>query len=318
MRAFARPGHSRTDASVPAPAVAHSPERDDHDRLLELQRTVGNQAVAQLMRPLAVQRHPGPTENAEVEDSSPQEAEAPGEESAGPEPAGEESAAPSEAGVESQPGTGTTGTTGGLTGAARKKAIEDTLRASNTGTWALAIVDKWKVPVNYEYGGQGSYHQGGNIYINKSLGIGAAALTLMHEAQHADTYKSGKGADRDKLSRADYITQSIADEAEAVVRQIEGMAITKGLGVDMAGAGVTDALKERYLKAFYKKRDELKAANPSMTTGQINDACRKWTRDGEVTTWFHDGTFVTSTNNNSYAVFYGNQWDEVHKKPGKK
>ena len=58
---------------------------------------------------------------------------------------------------------------------------------------------------------------------------------MMHEAQHADTYKSGKQADRTKLGRAEYVKQSIADEAEAVVRQIEGLAVTTGLGVDMTG-----------------------------------------------------------------------------------
>ncbi len=182
----------------------------------------------------------------------------------------------------------------------------------------MSIIEKWKIPVDYEYGGQGSFHQGGKIYVNKTLGIGGAAITLMHEAQHADTYKSGKQADRTTLDRATYIKLSIADEAEAVVRQIEGLAVTSGLGIDMTGAAIGDDLKQRYLKAFYAKRDALKKANPDMSTGEINRICRTTARDEEVTKWFYDGTFVTSTNHNSYAVFYGNQWDEVHKKPGKK
>lgn len=215
-------------------------------------------------------------------------------------------------------GTGTTGSTSSApTGEARIKAIGDALRASASGMWALGIIDKWKVPVDYEYGGQGSFHQGGKIFLNKTLGIGGAALVMMHEAQHANTFKSGKQADRTKLGREEFIKLMIADEAEAVVRQIEGMAITVGLGVDMAGAGVDDALKQRYLKAFYAKRDELKAANPDMTTADINDRCRTHTRDTEVTNWFHDGTFVTSTDLNSYAVFYGLQWDAVNKPPAK-
>jgi hypothetical protein len=35
-----------------------------------------------------------------------------------------------------------------------------------------------------------------------------------------------------------------------------------------------------------------------------------------VTNWFSDGTFVTSTDLNSYSDFYGKQWDDVHKAPG--
>jgi hypothetical protein len=293
--------------------------REDPSELLALQRAAGNHAVARLMERGVVQRHPGPTTNAEVESGS--EAEATVEEAAAPtETPVEEAAAPANAEATSQPGTGTTGTTGttGLKGEARKKAIEDACRASDTGTWAMSIIDKWKIPVDYEYGGQGSFHQGGKIFVNKSLGIGAAAITLMHEAQHADTYKSGKQADRTKLGRDEYIKQSIADEAEAVVRQIEGLAVTTSLGVDMTGAAIGDDLKQRYLKAFYAKRDELRQSNPGMSTAEINAICRTTTRDGEVTKWFHDGTFVTSTNNNSYAVFYGNQWDEVNKAPGKK
>jgi hypothetical protein len=271
--------------------------------LLDLQRRAGNQATSRFVRTLAVQRHEGPTLNQEVEGTDTLTTTTEDSETTT---------------ADAQPGTGTTGSsTGGLTGAARAKAIQDTMRASDTGTWALGIVDKWKIPVDYEYTGQGSFHQGGKIYINKTLGIGAAALTMMHEGQHADTYMSGKQADRSKLSREEYIKQSIADEAEAVVRQIEGLAVTEGLGVDMSGNPITDGLKQRYLKAFYKKRDELKAGNPTMTTAEINNICRTSTRDGEVTSWFSDGTFVTSTDKNSYSVFYGKQWDDVHKAPGK-
>ncbi len=296
---------------------------DGPNELMALQHAAGNHAVARLVGTGVVQRHPGPTMNQEVEDQG-QEAGAAG---AGPVPteAGEgseeatvESAGPADSDATSQPGTGTTGSTGaGPTGAARKKAVEDACRASDTGRWAMSIIEKWKIPVDYEYGGQGSFHQGGSIYINKTLGIGGAAITLMHEAQHADTYKSGKQADRTTLDRATYIKLSIADEAEAVVRQIEGLAITSGLGIDMTGAAIGDDLKQRYLKAFYAKRDALKKANPDMSTSEINRICRTTARDEEVTKWFYDGTFVTSTNHNSYAVFYGDQWDEVHKKPGK-
>ena len=183
--------------------------------------------------------------------------------------------------------------------------------------WAQRIITKWSIPIDYEFGGRGSFHQGGKIFLNKTLGIGGAAITLMHEAQHADTYKSGKQADRTKLARAEYITHSIADEAEAVVRQIEGLAVTESLGADMTGAGVGDDLKLRYTNAFAAKREELLKADPEMSTAQINTACRTATRDGEVTKWFYDGTFVTSTDLNTYAIYYGRQWDEVNKTPGK-
>ena len=278
----------RSTATVPV-----RPQRNVEAQLWDLHQRVGNRAFTEIVGQLSIQRHEGPTMNAEVDKGAPVDAGA-------------------------QPGTGDDGVDHQRADrrAARQKAIEDTLRASATGMWAMGVVTKWKIPIDYEFGGQGSFHQGGKIFINKTLGVGAAAITMMHEAQHADTFKSGKQADRTKLSRAEYIKQSIADEAEAVVRQIEGLAVTTSLGVDMAGSPITPGLKERYLKAFYLKRDELKAANPSMTTAEINAACRTSTRDGEVTNWFSDGTFVTSTDLNSYTDFYGKQWDDVNKAPG--
>jgi hypothetical protein len=332
--------------------------------MLALQGAAGNRAVAGLVAHPVVQRHPGPTENAEVQGASAEAAAsetAPGESA----PEGSETSTTDGAGAETtegasteggeattqegatpdqeianggsgsqsasgeaasttaggaQPGTGTTGTTGTtgsfLTGAARRTSIENTCRASATGMWAMRIIEHWSIPVDYEYSGEGSFHRGGNIYINRNLGVGAAALTLMHEAQHAETYKSGRQADRTTLPRDEYIRLSIADEAEAVVRQIEGLAITERLW-DVSGAGVNDNLKQRYLTAFYATRDQLHADNPDMSTEEINRRCRIATRDGEVTRWFHDGTFTTSTNHNSYAIFYGNQWDEVHRTPGR-
>ena len=303
---FPKTGASRASApaSRPAPATVREDTRDAG--LLGLQHEAGNRAVASLIASRVVQRHEGMTTNEEM--GEPSTAEAP-----------VETTAP--AGPTTEPGTGT-GTTGpkgsGLTGDARTKAITDLMNASATGMWAMGVISKWKIPVDYEYAGQGSYHSSGKIYLNKTLSVGAAASVLMHEAQHADTYKSGSSADPNKMGREEYIKKKIADEAEAVVRQIEGMAVTVGLGYDVAGSGVSDALKERYLKAFYAKRDELEKANPKMSTGEINVICRKHVRDTEVTNWFWDGTFITSTDKNSYGVFYGDQWDKANKPPAKK
>lgn len=213
--------------------------------MLELQRAAGNRAVARLVGHGVVQRHPSPSANAEVQDG---DATVVADEGTVPAVAenAESQAAPSTDGSSSQPGTGTTGSTGitgstptGLKGEARHKAIYDTLGASATGMWAQRIITKWKVPIDYEFGGQGSYHQGGKIYLNKALGVGGAAMVLMHEAQHADTFKSGKQADRTKLGRAEYVQQSIADEAEAVVRQIEGLAVTTSLAATCQGPAST-------------------------------------------------------------------------------
>lgn len=269
------------------------------------QRSVGNRAVAAHLDRLGVQRHLEATQPAEVGD--------------------EAATDPSLAAPASQnavePGTGTgTGTGAGAAPAtpSRQAQVYAKLNTTDTGRWALGIIDKWKIPVDYNFAGVGSFHQAGKIFINRSLSIDAATLVTMHEAQHANTFKSGLAADVSKLSRADYVAKKIADEAEAVVRQIEGSVPMVAKGATLAGSGINQGLIEKYRTAFYAKRDELEAANPTMTRAEINTICRKHARDTEVTGWFTDGTFVTSTGgaaNVTYSQHYGKQWDDARNPP---
>ena len=172
--------------------------------------------------------------------------------------------------------------------------------------------------MDYNFAGVGSFHQAGKIFVNRALSIDAATLVTMHEAQHADTFKSGRAADVEKPSRAEYIAKKIADEAEAVVRQIEGSVPMTARGASLAGSGITQGLIDKYRAAFYAKRDEWEAADPTMSRAEINRRCRLHTRDTEVTTWFTDGTFVTSTGgaaNVTYSQHYGKTWDDARNPP---
>ena len=197
----------------------------------------------------------------------------------------------------------------------RRQQIETLLGTTDTGRWALGVIRRWSIPVDYEFSGTGSFHRSGSIYINRTLSVDAAALVMMHEAQHASTFKSGRAADVEALSREEYVRLKIADEAEAVVRQIEGSVPMQAAGRSLAGSGVNQGLIDRYRTAFYAYRDLLEANNPTMSRAEINRRCRTRTRDVEVTSWFHDGTFVTSTGNITYSQHYGNAWDAAHNPP---
>ncbi len=280
--------------------------------LARWQRTVGNRAVADHLDRLAVQRHPEPTTPAEVGEPAAADPSL-----ASPSPQNTPKTG-TEPGTEPGTGTGTgTGTPAPAT-PSRQAQVYAKLNTTDTGRWALGIIDKWKIPVDYNFAGVGSFHQAGKIFVNRSLSIDAATLVTMHEAQHANTFKSGLAADVDKLSRADYIAKKIADEAEAVVRQIEGSVPMVAKGASLVGSGITQGLVDKYRAAFYAKRDELEAANPTMTRAEINNRCRVHARDTEVTNWFTDGTFVTSTGgaaNVTYSQHYGKQWDDAHNPP---
>jgi len=301
-------------APKPGPQAPASPDHIEAG-LLALQREVGNRAIAGIMARRVVQRHEDMSTNAQVGDPEVQPGTA--TDTAPPTSATTEPGGGPGGGT----GTGTTPRNPVLTGAARAKAITDGLNASATGMWALSVLTKWKIPVDWEYtGGPGSFHSEGKIYLNKSLSIGGAILVMMHEAQHADTFKSGNAANIKTLGREDYVKKKINDEAEAVVRQIEGMAVTETLGFTMADAGVGATHKERYLKAFNAKAQELRKANPAMSTADVNAQARTFARDTEVNKMFYDGTFITSTGGptpTTYSQHYGKQWDDEHKSPAK-
>lgn len=197
----------------------------------------------------------------------------------------------------------------------RRQQIETLLGTTDTGRWALGVIRRWSIPVDYEFSGTGSFHRAGSVFINRTLSVDAAALVMMHEAQHANTFKSGRAADVDALGREEYIQRKIADEAEAVVRQIEGSVPMQAAGHSLLGSGINQGLIDRYRTAFYAYRDLLEANNPTMTRAEINRRCRTRTRDNEVTSWFHDGTFVTSTGSITYSQHYGNSWDAAHNPP---
>jgi hypothetical protein len=253
--------------------------------LAHLQRTAGNRAVAAHLDRV-VQRHLQPTAPDEVGQSA----------------ATDPSLAEPTTANAVEPGTGTgTGTTPAPATPSRQAQVYAKLNTTDTGRWALGIIDKWKVPVDYNFAGVGSFHQAGKIFVNRTLSIEAATLVTMHEAQHAE-----------------YIAKKIADEAEAVVRQIEGSVPMTARGASLAGSGITQGLIDKYRAAFYAKRDELEAADPTMSRAEINRRCRLHTRDTEVTNWFTDGTFVTSTGgaaNVTYSQHYGKSWDDAHNPP---
>ena len=202
-----------------------------------------------------------------------------------------------------------------LTPPNRQEQIEAQMRTTDSGKWALDVISKNSIPVDYEYVGTGSFHSAGKIFLNKTTPIVGAAVVMMHEAQHALTFKSGKAADAAALTKDAFVKAKIADEAEAVVRAIEGAAPMAAAGADIAGSGLTAGLITQYQQALAAEVARLKAADPTISAADAAAKARTAVRDGKVTNWFHDGTFVTSTGPLTYSEHYGRIWDGVHAPP---
>ena len=159
------------------------------------------------------------------------------------------------------------------------------------------------------------FHSAGKIFLNKTTPVVASSIVMMHEAQHALTFKSGKAADAAALTRSAFITAKIADESEAVVRAIEGAGPMAAAGADIAGSGLTSGLITQYQEALAAEIKKLKDADPTIADATAASQARTTVRDGKVNGWFYDGTFVTSTGPITYSEHYGNTWDSVHAPP---
>ena len=275
--------------------------------LVALQASAGNQAVAGMLAAPSVQRHVGPTLDEEV--------------SSGPAPEVAPDATPAPT-TEPAPGTGT-GSAAPAPAVAppaapppsRKDQIEAQMKLSDTGKWALNIIDKNAITVEWEFVGTGSFHSEGKIFLNKTTPVVPAAVVMMHEAQHALTFKSGNAADPEKLTKEAFVKAKIADEAEAVVRQIEGAGPMVAKGADIAGSGITTGLMDQYQKAVAAEVKKLQAADTTLSDADARSKARTTVRNGKVTEWFTDGTFTTSTGHISYSAHYGNTWDNAHRPP---
>jgi hypothetical protein len=197
----------------------------------------------------------------------------------------------------------------------RQELIEAQMKTTDSGKWALEVISKNSITVDWEYTGTGSFHQGGKIFLNKTTPVVGAAIVMMHEAQHALTFKSGKAADAAKMTKAAYVAAKIADEAEAVVRSIEGAGPMSKAGADIAGSGLTASLITQYQEAHAAEAKKLKDADPKLSDAAAAATARTTVRDGKVTNWFHDGTFVTSTGSITYSEHYGRIWDGVNAPP---
>ncbi len=282
------PTATRTSDSArkgpPEPLV--TPVIGEANDLLQLQRSIGNQAVQRRLAAgqpaLRVQRHPGPTIL---------------------NPAGKGRFSKLFGGKKS------------LRTDAQKKMsqIRAILGKSAAGKAALEVLDTYKVPVDLEHPGPGSVYQGpapGKILIEKTEDAEDAAFTLAHEANHARASNEGKTADVSALKRADYVKTMINEETDSTVFSIQAK-----LGMsskEQKKVTATPVMEARYKTAYdnaykaareAKKKDaEARADAEKAGWKSINDA-------------FYDGSLVTSNTHETYAAYYGSYWDSVNNPP---
>lgn len=188
--------------------------------------------------------------------------------------------------------------------------IKDILKDSPTGAAAVKYLEDKKIPVEFADGG-GSYWDGNKIVIDRSQDPQEAALTLVHEVNHAKATKEGTGADINKDTRGDYVQKMLDEEVTGTVDSIKAKNELVANGKNVTASF---PLEKEYNDAYKKAVDEAKKKDPKATEEQLRAIGEKAGYDA-VMDGFKTGKVVTSTNGQPYPEYYGAAWDSVHPKP---
>ncbi|MBN8226632.1 hypothetical protein JYK02_03820 [Corallococcus macrosporus] len=191
--------------------------------------------------------------------------------------------------------------------AAKLKETKDVLKNSPTGAAAVKYMEDHNIPVEFADGG-GSYWDGNKIVIDRSQDPQEAALTLVHEINHAKATIDGPRADVQNQTRDDYVNTLLNEETRGTVDSIRAKNELVAAGDNVTA---TFPLEAEYNAASKKAIDEAKAKDPSLTEAQLREIGDKAGYDA-VLNGFKTGAVVTSTNGQNYPDYYGQGWDAAH------
>ncbi len=195
-----------------------------------------------------------------------------------------------------------------------KKKFEEIKKVLNTlptGKEALKIMEDYKVGVKFAEGVGSYYEESSNAMVIDSKESSAdAALTFVHEMNHAKYHHTGISADAKTLTREKYVEKMVEEEAEGTVKSIEGEIELEG--AKAAAAKASFPLDKQYREAYKAAADAAKAKNPKISEVELKKLGREAGKK-RVIKGFMDGEVVTSTTKEPYKDYYGKYWDKVHK-----
>lgn len=208
----------------------------------------------------------------------------------------------------------------GVTAAAAQAKKDDTklkdmkqlLKSSTTGAAAVKYLEDKKIPVKFANGG-GSYWDGKQIVIDRTQSTEEAALTLVHEMNHAEASQGGTTGNITTQPRADYVKTMLSEEVKGTVDSIKAKNELVAAGKKVTA---TFPLEAEYNAAYNKAVDDCKKANPKASAADLTAAGEKAGYD-RVMKGFKDAEVTTSTTHERYSDYYGNAWDKAHP-PAKK
>lgn len=177
-------------------------------------------------------------------------------------------------------------------------ATVQNLLATERGRQTLQWLADQGIPVVFDTVAGGAWWDGTSV----TLGVGYedpvdAALTILHEANHARYDHDGRSVDDEigDLPKDEYVGGKLDEEADGVVQEVLGARELRATGVEVP----VSTAETRYGTAY----DAAIAAGRSTAQAEAEGFAA-------VREMFVDGTFVTSTTGDSYEDYYGDAWDD--------
>jgi hypothetical protein len=197
--------------------------------------------------------------------------------------------------------------------ARRFEEIRQILETIPTGREALRLKNVHRVGVQFLAGGGSYYDSSSNsMVIDSNHPPARAALSFVHELNHARYHHEGLSANIRTLSREEYIRQMVEEEAEGVIKSLEAKIELEGTPTDVSR--FTYPLERQYREAYRVATDAARASNPEIAEDELRRIGREAGRQ-RVIRGFMDGEVQTSNTGEPYPDYYGRAWDRAHPTP---
>jgi hypothetical protein len=193
----------------------------------------------------------------------------------------------------------------------RMTAMRNTLADSEAGRHALEVQERYGIQTRFDNSDGYYYDPATNtMTMNPDMDPGFQTTGYVHEMNHGQRNNEGQAPDINTLDRADYVDQSLQEEAHGDALANQARRELEAAGHDMSSSPTQS--QAAYDRGYNQAVADAQAANPNATADELEEAGR---RGGEqaILDEYRAGRVQTSTPGNpSYPDYYGSEWDAAH------
>jgi len=188
--------------------------------------------------------------------------------------------------------------------------ITELLNLTETGRTALVLMAQYEVALRFEKNHGTTYQVPSNtMIIDAGQSPVWAAISFVHEMNHARHYHQGLRADIHGLDREEYVRQKIDEEGQGIVLSIEAKTELWKAGVDVVGLNypLEEAYREAYLvaveNALAQEKDQ--QVEDLLVIGREAGAAR-------IIEGLMGGEVLRSSSKGSYPDYFTEDWGKAN------